>query len=124
MLELPTVLLRHETRSGGHFDWMIGGLPGGGAGLWTWRVVFDSGAWSSAGAMRLTELPPHRRDYLRYEGRLSGGRGWVRRADEGRVVVRCWSPDGGVLDVRLQRFAGPVTLRRMVVQEWVAVAGV
>lgn len=39
-----------------------------------------------------TELAPHRRGYLDYEGEITGGRGHVRRVAQGR-----WSAQGHAL---------------------------
>jgi hypothetical protein len=76
------VVLRHQTPdSGVHWDLM---LEAEGA-LATWQLarwpVEDQGEGESA-----WEIARHRVAYLSYEGPISGGRGEVRRVDEGRYV--------------------------------------
>jgi len=57
------------------------------------------------------ELPPHRRDYLDYQGEVSGGRGHVQRVAEGQ-----WAGEGSeiVLDgaIGLQWRAGTIVRTR------------
>lgn len=72
------VLLRHDEPGGGHhFDWMFE-APGH-AGLVTFRLA-EVPRGTSFEAER---LPDHRREYLQYEGEISGGRGRVSRVEEG-----------------------------------------
>jgi hypothetical protein len=90
------VLLRHELPDGTwHFDWMI--EPAEGYGLVTFRVSarVDDPETTQFDAERIGE---HRREYLEYEGAVSGGRGtvvrvaagWVEGVSEwdGEIVVR------------------------------------
>jgi hypothetical protein len=79
---LRYVVLRHEGVPDPHFDLMFETSPG--SPLATWR----SPAWPIAEDMPLTPLADHRRDYLTYEGPVSGGRGSVRRVAEGFHRVR------------------------------------
>jgi hypothetical protein len=74
------VILRHE-------------LPPGNARTSHYDVMFDTGAtlrtWAvdappdSPHDQPAEQLPDHRRDYLTYEGPVSGNRGEVARWDEG-----------------------------------------
>ncbi|MFA9477020.1 hypothetical protein ACERK3_01810 [Phycisphaerales bacterium AB-hyl4] len=116
----PTVLLEHVTRCGRHFDWLMGDptLPGEDAPLWTARVGLTSGHWSAAGRLLLTELPAHRRVYLHRQGPIGEGRGVVRRVDAGAVRPGVWTADRRVLTVRMGRFEGVITLRRLVADRW------
>ena len=74
------VILRHEPVDEGgkplHWDLMLE-TP---EGLRTWALA---SAPTCDGDIEAEELPVHRREYLDYEGELSGGRGLVRRWDSG-----------------------------------------
>lgn len=70
---LRFVVLRHEGIPEPHFDLMLESKPGG--ALVTWR----SPVWPLVDQTPLTPLGEHRRDYLSYEGPISGNRGHVRR---------------------------------------------
>jgi hypothetical protein len=75
---LRYVVLRHEGIPDPHFDLMFETAPG--SPLATWR----SAVWPLAeGQTELIHLPDHRRDYLDYEGSVSGDRGTVRRVHAG-----------------------------------------
>ena len=56
------------------------------------------------------ELPQHRRAYLDYEGEVSGGRGTVRRRDEGTCEVVEWGEGRVRLTVRGGQLVGSVEL--------------
>lgn len=57
----------------------------------TWRLAADpiAAAGQPVPAERIAD---HRRLYLAYEGEVSGGRGRVRRVDQGAAVVTSWPP--------------------------------
>lgn len=117
MPPLRSVLLLHETPEGSHHDWMFEhpdpALAGPDQRLWTARVALPSHAWARAGRLELTELPPHRRAYLTYEGEVSGNRGRVRQIDAGHVTTELWTPDRTILTVALRHFHGRLELRRL-----------
>jgi hypothetical protein len=74
-----------------HWDFMIE-LPGR-AGLAAWRLLenpLDAGAQ----AIRAESLGDHRREYLKFEGEISGGRGTVQRIDRGEARVLAIEPRG------------------------------
>lgn len=71
---LRYVVLYHDGIPDPHYDLMFEMEPG--ALLTTWR----SPVWPIANRVRLAPLSPHRRDYLEYEGPVSGNRGYVTRA--------------------------------------------
>lgn len=77
-LERRYVVLHHTGHGESHHDLMIEPEPGA-ERLWTWRTP----AWPLAEGAPLAPLPPHRREYLDYEGPISGGRGEVRRVARG-----------------------------------------
>ena len=71
------VVLHHMGYGDEHYDLMFELEPGG--LLATWR----SPVWPLRHETPLTPLKDHRRDYLTYEGEVSGGRGSVRRVAGG-----------------------------------------
>jgi hypothetical protein len=77
-------LLRHElpvgAREPSHWDLMLDD----GDILLTWRLMeLPTERGEPVAAVKLAD---HRREYLSYEGPVSGGRGEVRRADEGEFA--------------------------------------
>ena len=90
MSDTPTahrfVVLRHQGVPQPHFDLMIETVPGG--PLMTWRCP----RWPVAQETNLTRLGEHRRDYLEFEGPLTGDRGHVHRVAEGSCELKWLSP--------------------------------
>jgi hypothetical protein len=78
------VILRHETPPGAerssHYDLMFDAGPA----LRTWAVA---AAPDTPGEQPAEALADHRREYLTYEGPLSGNRGSVTRWDEGEYEL-------------------------------------
>jgi hypothetical protein len=107
---LPTVLLRHETVSGCHHDWLLTDPAEPDGLLWTARVQPATEFWAKLGQWDVEPIARHRRIYLTFEGTLSGGRGTVRPVDEGFVTALLWQPGHMVLDLKLQQFRGRVEL--------------
>ncbi len=121
MLRVPTALLLHRTPSGSHHDWLIGTpvyLSEPGSGLWTARIGPSSRDWRGLGKFDMTELPPHRRAYLGYQGPIAGGRGTVVRVDHGSVVIRRWTNDRTVWDIQMQHFKGVIEAGRLSGTRW------
>jgi len=87
----PFVILLHVGYGPDHYDLMLSN----GRALATWRLSANPAelaAGQSAPAIRLAD---HRRDYLTYEGPVSGDRGRVSRTAEGNceTLARredCW----------------------------------
>ena len=108
MLVVRIVVLRHTpgSASGGgeHYDLMLE-RPGARM-LATWRVMLPPMHWVAARRLELTQLPDHRQAYLRREGAISGGRGWVWRVDQGWAMVRRWTRDEVVVDVTFRGVCG------------------
>jgi hypothetical protein len=104
---LRYVILRHEMPAGAerasHWDLM---LERAGV-LRTWALEAEPGEHRTIPALA---LPDHRLDYLTYEGPVSGGRGDVRRYDEGHYAIE--QEGAGRLVVRLEgrRLQGQATL--------------
>src|SRR5207237_303343 len=95
MASLRYVILRHEGISEPHFDLMFEESDGG--TLMTWR----SERWPIDRPTALAKLRNHRRDYLEYEGPLSGHRGWVRCVESGTYRSRPQWDDPCVHDLWL-----------------------
>lgn len=83
--QLRYAILRHEGVAEPHFDLLF--ETEAGSALESWR----SAAWPIDRPTGLTRLPEHRREYLSYEGPVSGGRGRVRQV-EGGTCERVDSP--------------------------------
>jgi hypothetical protein len=77
MSTLRYVVLHHSDINEPHYDLMIETAPG--SDLATWRVSH----WPPGVNDAFTPLPPHRKDYLEYEGAVSGNRGKVLRVASG-----------------------------------------
>jgi hypothetical protein len=109
LMELSTppalrfVVLRHDGIDAPHFDLMLETAPG--SPLMTWR----SERWPIDRPTPLVKLGDHRRDFLDYQGPLSGGRGFVTRVDGGTV---CWHPQPGDQNLHDVLLAG-ATRRRL-----------
>jgi hypothetical protein len=106
---LQYVILEHTVNGEAHFDLLLEQ-----AGVERLRTL-QLARWPLAPGQSCVarELPPHRHLYLTFEGPLSGGRGDVRRIEQGR-----WRDDGAHIlltpeagpDVRL-RFDGAAVAR-------------
>jgi hypothetical protein len=88
-------LLEHTTAKGVHWDLLVE-RPDRDR-LATWRLLENP--------LENDEVPAepigdHRRIYLEYEGPISRGRGWVRRADRGRCD--CTARPDGLWRLRLE----------------------
>lgn len=76
------VLLRHELPNGTwHFDWMI--EEEGNERLVCFRVMERVDQLARGARFEGERLADHRREYLEYEGEISGGRGRVTRVAAG-----------------------------------------
>jgi hypothetical protein len=75
------VILHHLGIDRPHFDLMFEFAPG--SALATWRLD----QWPVVHSMKVERLGDHRREYLDYEGPLTGDRGYVRRVDLGECEV-------------------------------------
>lgn len=95
------VLLRHEMPDGSwHSDWMIERRGVDGGALVTFRVQ-ERPDDASVCVLSAVRIGDHRREYLEYEGEVSGGRGRVTRVASGHgdiddvgseIVVRMTTP--------------------------------
>ncbi len=118
MLELPTVLLRHQDSSGCHYDWMIADPRSPQGLLWTARSSIASTNWHDANRFDLEPIPPHRREYLDYQGPISKGRGSVVRVDSGSAVAWVWNDQSMIIQLAMKHCIGTVQLQRVDVRLW------
>ena len=114
MRPLRYVILWHDGVKTPHFDLMFETLPG--SALATWR----SARWPIEVATPLTRLQDHRRDYLEYEGDLSGRRGRVQRVVAGNCEVEVG--EQAVWKIRLLSGSPPhhLVLRQVEGEQWEA----
>lgn len=100
---LRFVILHHRGIPDPHYDLMLEG--GAGGKLVTWRVP----RWPIGRAIGVERLADHRREYLDYQGPVSGGRGYVERVEAGTYRLEEGTLDGNNIrmmllpsDVRLE----------------------
>ena len=84
MEELRYVVLHHTGVAEPHYDLMFETAPGGKL------ETFRSHVWPPVDDTEVVPLGEHRREYLEYEGPVSGGRGRVKRVAAGtyRAISR------------------------------------
>ena len=104
----PFVILLHTGFGADHYDLMLSD----GAALATWRLETRPAALDAGGLAPAEKLADHRRAYLNYEGPVGGGRGDVRRVDQG--VYERLAVEDGLWRVRLdgETTRGDFELRR------------
>jgi hypothetical protein len=100
------VVLEHHW-NGVHWDFMVEIGPG--AALRTWAIDARPVAGKELPAR---QLPDHRQEYLTFEGNVSGGRGSVRRWDEGTCDVEVWTVDRVILILSGGQLTGSVEFWR------------
>jgi hypothetical protein len=85
------VVLRHDCPDGSwHYDWMIERTDPGAdmdRPLMTFRV---QSLPTEAAEFEAERIADHRRAYLEYEGKISGGRGSVRCLVGGSVIIEVY----------------------------------
>jgi hypothetical protein len=96
-----------------HWDFM---LEDGGV-LRTWRFAVPPALGHSCAARQLTD---HRLAYLDYEGPVSGGRGSVRRWEQGNYDWLWDTPDDLAVRLMGEWLRGVVRLTRLSGDEWAA----
>jgi hypothetical protein len=89
---LRFVILHHQGINDPHFDIMLETAPA--SLLASWR----SPLWPITQPTTLLQLPDHRRDYLEYEGEISGNRGHVTRIATGTYRVTHRSDDSKLIE--------------------------
>ena len=112
-MKLKTALLRHTTRDGLHFDWLLTDPRDPAGLLWTARTGRPSDEWAKLPCWDLTPISGHRRTYLTYEGPVSGDRGEVSRVDQGYFTAELWTDARIVIDLRFERCEGRVEMTQL-----------
>ncbi len=89
------VIQLHQVGDGYHYDLMLET----GEALVTFQLPVLPGEIVDGESVEAARLPDHRREYLTYEGPVSGDRGTVRIVDRGRYDAPVAGPD--CWDIRL-----------------------
>lgn len=98
------VILKHETSSGLHFDFML--ETGNVLKTWSLPQAPEPGLEMDAQA-----LGDHRLAYLDYEGPLSGNRGFVVRWDQGTYQLEQQSESELIVRLSGKKLTGLMSLR-------------
>ena len=113
---MAPVFVIHEHSGFGptHFDLMLEDGPA----LATWQIPISPFEIGQEASISATKLPDHRRQYLDYQGPISGNRGEVRRLDKGTYELL--ARDEGIWRVRLRGSAmeADFELARQVENVW------
>jgi len=120
---LATALLLHRTNEGEHYDWLLVDprtADDPAARLWTARVAIPSSTWREACEFEVEVISPHRREYLKYEGAVSGNRGTVERVDEGTHRVLAWTETRVEIELHMRAFRGRLALTHVDGARWAA----
>jgi hypothetical protein len=100
-----SVILRHTLPNGeSHYDWLIERPDDEGGTLLSFRCVLMPTSLDSQ-SFDVTPMPDHRREYLDYEGLISGDRGEVVRVEMGTVDKLSESNDA--VEVRMHDMDDP-----------------
>lgn len=105
------VIQLHSIGNSSHFDLMIED----GEKLATWQLAALPG---SGEALPARLLPPHRREYLTYQGPVSGDRGSVQIADSGSAQMLSQGPDLWEIELAGRSVSGRFQLRRVHADNW------
>ena len=89
------VILHHLIASGEHWDLMLEEKDV----LATWQMMSEPRSRDSC-PIECRRIKDHRKQYLDYEGSISGGRGFVTRFDYGRFELM--AADDDALELRLE----------------------
>lgn len=108
------VIQFHSAPAGAHYDLMLEA----GEALATWRLDRLPAEAAGGQALPATALPDHRREYLTYEGPVSGGRGSVRIVDRGDCEIRARGRDEWAFELRGEKVRGAFSLRRLGGDRW------
>jgi len=126
------VILLHTDEKKAHLDLLMERQPGG--PLASWRLLETPVTPDTPVAPELLDVldsleqglhglpaesqPDHRREYLTYEGPVSGGRGRVQRIDGGTVVFQTQDPDRITFTLAGECLQGQFILRHIEGEHW------
>lgn len=113
-VERRFVIQLHATGEGSHYDLMIESGPA----LATWRLGCLPTGLGAGESIPAEALGDHRREYLSYEGPVSGDRGTVKIAAAGRCRVLTQSDSLWRVELCGRRVRGVFTLRRLGSGRW------
>ena len=102
------VILHHLAPGSEHWDLMLEAETH----LTTWQMASQP-VDRAAPAIECTRIGDHRKRYLDYEGQVSGGRGVVRRVDQGSFESLGVSDDEWILEFAGERLTGRYRLARV-----------
>jgi hypothetical protein len=114
MIRCRYVILHHTGIDEPHYDVMVEAEPDG--PLTTWR----SERWPIDRPTSLTRLGDHRRDYLTYEGEVSGGRGRVTRVAGGTCAITSPSEVQRIVSFDADANLRPLSLVETAAPRWLA----
>jgi len=97
------VVLQHDHPEGLHWDFMLDQ----GDSLATWSLPMPP---ANEHVVAARSLADHRREYLEYEGSVSGDRGTVVRWDEGHFEWIEKGPDRVVVEIVGRKIAGRICI--------------
>ncbi len=106
MLQLPTVILHHQTVHGSHYDWLWLN-PDTRDELLGIRIPHPPDQWQAHTSFNAQPLAPHRLTYLTYQGKVSNGRGSVIQVAKGHVLGNRIGKVGWDWQVHLQGSHAP-----------------
>ena len=115
MQSLRFVIHAHDEIDSPHFDLMF--ETSAGSSLTTWR----SPNWPIDCPTTIVALPEHRREYLDYEGSVSGNRGVVRRVATGHCAVNQPAADAWLVRLFGDETIATLSLTHLQGDEWLAV---
>lgn len=111
----PFVILVHSGHGPSHFDFMLSR----GQTLATWQLARSPLELAAGQSLPARKLADHRPAYLTYEGPVSGGRGEVRRQEEGTYELLTEGAEEWRLRLAGQRMRGVYSLRFVEGNNWV-----
>lgn len=112
MRPLRYVILWHDGIDEPHFDIMVETYPG--SMLTTWR----SPRWPIDRATLATRLKDHRREFLDFEGELTGRRGRVTRVAAGTCTVEIGEAGAWIVQVLSGASPQKIRLKSLTPERW------
>jgi hypothetical protein len=73
-------------------------------------ITWEFPDWPPIHSLPVCRLPDHRKEYLDFEGELSGNRGHVTRVDQGSIVLCTHSDERWKIELQGQQFTGMIQI--------------